>query len=480
MKFSFNMRKFKYGSISTVFVALFVAVVVLVNILAGFLTDRFSLKIDMTESGIYSLTEDTKEFLSSLDEEITIYILSTRASMEKNAVMSGTLELISRYNTESGGKVKYEFIDPNKNPAFFEKYTKARNAKARALVIESPKRYIVIESDKFAYTIGQNNTSKIYYQGEELLTSAILYVASPEVSGAGFVTGHGEERPVAFYNIFKGNNFDPVNVDLLSKSIPEGINNLVISAPMTDFSAEEIAVLDAYMKTPGNNLYVLWSIKTPELPVLERYLSEWGISFAPYVVCDEKSAFTSPVYVVPELASSDIVDEDTQGQLLIVAPRTCPVNILWQERDYTAVTPLLVTGKESYAKLISADNPISVLTRESHDEPGPFTVGTVSQRRLGSSLDAGVSRVVAFGTDEIASEEVLGISRAFNNYLLSEVVEYTNPNTLTMQIMPKAEPNYDLFISQGQAKMLRNVLIFVIPLVIIAAGIFVFMRRRNK
>ncbi len=479
MKFSFNMRKFKYGSISTVFVALFVAVVVLVNILAGFLTDRFSLKIDMTESGIYTLTEDTKEVLSSLEDDITIYILSTRASMEKNSTMSSTLELISRYSTESGGKIKHEFIDPNKNPAFFEKYTKARGAKARALVIESPKRYTVIESDQFAFTMN-NNTNKIYFQGEELLTSAILYVASPEVSGAGFVTGHGEERPAALNNIFKGNNFGPVDIDLLSKSIPEGVNNLVISAPMTDFSAEEIAVLDAYMKTAGNNLYVFWSIRAPKLPVLERYLSEWGISFAPYVVCDEDSALMSPVYVVPELASSDIVDEETQGQLLIVAPRTCPVNILWQEKDYTSVTPLLVTGKGSYAKLISADNPISVLTRQGNDESGPFTVGTVSQRRLGANIDAGVARVVAFGTDEIASEEVLGISRAFNNRLLSEIVEYTNPNTLTMQIMPKVEPNYDLFISQSQARLLRNVLIFIIPLVIIAAGIFVFLRRRNK
>ena len=480
MKFSFNMRKLKYGGISTAFVALFVAVIILINILAGFLTERFSLKLDMTESGMFTLSDDTKELLSSLDEDITIYILSTRAAMEKNIIMSKTLELIGRYGTESRGRIKHEFIDPNKNPAFFEKYTKARGAKARALVIESPRRYIVVESDEFAYYMGEKNKNKVYYQGEELLSSAVMYVTSPEVSAAGFITGHGEQKPEALNAIFKGNNFEPREVDLLSQSIPEDINNLVISAPVTDFSAEEIAMLDAYLKTAENNLYVLWSITTPSLPTLERYLSEWGIAFTPHVVCDAESAYTSPLYVVPKLSSSDIVDKDEQGQMMIISPRTRPINILWQEKSYNRVIALLNTEKSAYGKLISADKPIVSLNRESGDERGPFVVGAVGERLITSDNGAGMSRIVAFGSYEIASEEVQSISRAFNTRLLSEVVEYANPNTHTMQIMPKVEPSYDLNITQAQAKILFIVLIFVIPLLILAAGFFVFLRRRNR
>ncbi len=473
------MRKFKYGSISTVFVALFVAVIVLLNILAGFLTDRFSLKLDMTESGLFSLSDDTKELLSSIEDDITIYILATRASMEKNTDMKNTLELIERYGSESSGKIKHEFIDPNKNPAFFEKYEKARGATARALVIESPKRYIVLESDEFAYYMGSNK-NKAYYQGEELLSSAVMYVTSPEVSGSGFITGHGEEKPEALSRIFKGNNFEPTDVDLMKGDIPEEINNLVISAPLTDFSAEEIASLDKYLKTPDNNLYVLWSLNTPSLPVLERYLAEWGVAFTPYAVFDESSAYTSPLYVVPELFSSDIVDKEEQGQMLIVSPRTRPIDILWQEKSYSRVIPLLTTGKSSYAKLISADKPITTLSRESGDEKGPFIVGAVSELMIPTDTGAGVSRVISFGSYEIASEEIESIARAFNTRLLAELLQYANPNTHTMQIMPKVEPSYDLNITQAQSKVLFVVLIFIIPLAILAVGVFVFLRRRNR
>ncbi len=479
MKFSFNMRKLKYGSISTVFVALFVAVIVLVNILAGFLTDRFSLKLDMTESGLFSLSDETKELLSEVEDDITIYILATRASMEKNTDMNNTLELISRYSSESGGKIKYEFIDPNKNPAFFEKYTKARGATARALVIESPKRYIVLESDEFAYYMGSNK-NRTYYQGEEQLSSAIMYVTSPEVSGSGFVTGHGEEKPEALNNIFKGNNLEPRDVDLMHGEVPEEINNLVISAPLTDFSSEEIGALDRYLKSPDNNLYVLWSINTPSLPTLERYLSEWGISFLPYVVCDESRAYTSPIYVVPELSSSSIVNKENQGQMIIVSPNTRPINILWREKGYGRVSELLSTAKSSYGKALSADKPITTLSRESSDEKGPFTVGAVSELMIPTDTGAGVSRVIAFGSFEIASGEVESIARAFNSRMLAEVLQYANPNTHTMQIMPKVETSYDLNITQAQARIIFIVLVFIIPLAILAAGVFVFLRRRNR
>ncbi|MBQ8004144.1 MAG: hypothetical protein IJ299_03540, partial [Oscillospiraceae bacterium] len=94
MKFDFNVRKFKYGSASTVYIALFVAIIIVVNIFSQFLTDRFSLKLDLTSTGEFSLSDDTKEMLSGIEDEINIYILSTQAAMEKNEQANRALEMI--------------------------------------------------------------------------------------------------------------------------------------------------------------------------------------------------------------------------------------------------------------------------------------------------------------------------------------------------------------------------------------------------
>lgn len=479
MKFDFNMRKFKYGSASTVYIALFVAIIIVVNIFAQFLTDRFSLKLDLTTTGEFSLSEDTREMLSGIEDEIKIYILSTQAGMEKNEQATRTLEMIQRYNTHSGGKVKYDFIDPNKNPQFFEKYPKARNSQARALVIEGPERYTVVESAEFAYTYGENNTNKVYYQSEEKLSSAILYVSSPEVSNAGFVTGHNEADVKALETIFKGNNFDTRDVDLLS-GVPAEVNNLVIAAPTADFTAEEISALESFLSIDGNNLYVFWGMQTPTLPVLERYLAEWGFKFPAYLVCDESNAYMTPAFPVGETVKNDLIDDAAQGQLMPIFPRTRPIELIFTEKSYMRTVPLLQTQKSSYAKLLSTDKPIEVLTRESGDVSGPFTAAAIGERALGNTGNEGIARVCVFGTEGFADEEVAGIARAYNNTFLSQLVTYSNPDTLTMAIKPKVVSSYDLNITESGAKVLRVVLIGVIPLIIIAIGIFVFIRRKNR
>lgn len=479
MKLNFNSRKFKYGSASTLFVVVFVALVVVINIFAQFLTDRFSLKLDLTESGQFTLSEQTKEMLEDVDDEISIYILSTQADMEKDTNSKNALEMLGRYSSQSGGKISYEFIDPNKNPQFFDKYPKARNCKARAFVIEGPERYTVVESREFAYTLGENTSNKVYYESEEKLSAAILYVSSDEVSSAGFVTGHNETEVSALADIFEGNNFETASVDLLS-GVPEGVNNLVIAAPTTDFSVDEISALESFLAHDGNCLYVFWSTSTPKLPVLERYLAEWGFEFPSYVVCDESSAYMSEAYIIAELVENDVVDKALQGQLMAISPLTRPINITFTEKSYMRTLEILRSADTSYGKLLSADSPIKVLTRESADISGPFTVAAIGERALGNSGNDGIARVAVFGTSGFASSEIAGVSRAFNNTLLTRVVDYANPNTLTMQISPKVVSSYDLNITEAGTRVVQIVLVYVIPILILAAGIFMFIRRKNR
>ena len=478
MKFIRNSRNFKYGTASTLFVALFVAAVIVFNILAGFLTERFSLKLDMTSEGKYTLSAQTTEMLKGLSGKVNIYILSTRAEMEKGNTSKDIFETVQRYASASNGKVSYEFVDPNKNPKFFEKYPDARNSDKKALVIEGEKRYKVLQSSEFVFR-NIDDRSRTFYQTEEKISSAILFVSSGKENAAGFVQGHNEAVPAALVNVFEGNNFTTSAVDLRFP-VPEETGSLVIAAPAVDFSAEEIGNLEEFLSRDGANLYVFWSSTTGSLPVLERYLSEWGFAFEPYLICDERKAYNGKNNILASLYENEIIDPATQGDLMAIFPNTRPIKLDFVgEEGYMRTIPLFASSEASYGKLLSTDKKISTFEREKGDEAGPFVVASVTERLIGSLGTGGVSRVIAFGSASFAANEFAGISRAFNSAILSQIVSYSN-DMQTLYIMPKIESSYDLNINEGTAQVLQVVLVYVIPALIFALGVFVFIRRKNK
>ena len=476
-KTKINTRKLRYGAATIIFSLVMVAILVFVNGFAALLTDRFSLKLDLTETGQYTLSDQTKDVLSTMENPVHIYILATEASMNKNEQAIVALETIQRYNSESGGKVTFEFVDPNKNPQFFRDYPEANNAESRAFVVKGPERYKVVESQYFAYTLGQS--TDVYYQSEEMLTAAMQYVSSPEVASAGFVTGHNETELPALEKIFKGNYFDVSEVSLL-KGIPEEINNLVISAPLADFTEEEIRALDDYLKKPDNNVFLFWGFAVPKLPNLESYLEEWGVAFPSYIVLDDTNAYQNQAGIIPAFTTEgkELI-ADNQGQLRIISPTTRPIEVLFGESGYRRVVPVLKSQNTSYAKLISEELYTSDFSRSEGDAMGPFTIMAVSEHAVDPN-NGGISRIMVFGTDAFAREDVIGLSVGYNNNFVTDSVSYANPETSTITIKPKVVSFHDLNITEAEGNRLFIILVIVIPALIFALGIVIFVRRIRK
>ena len=58
----FNSRKFKYGSVAMLFSVLFVAAVIVVNLIFTALDDKFNLKYDRKEVFIFKLGEGNDQY----------------------------------------------------------------------------------------------------------------------------------------------------------------------------------------------------------------------------------------------------------------------------------------------------------------------------------------------------------------------------------------------------------------------------------
>lgn len=105
------------------------AICVVVNLVVTALPAKYT-SIDCSATKLYSLTNDTKDRVSKLDEDITIYVLNSKKS--KDAKID---ETINRYKDLSS-HIKVKYVDPATSPKFYQDYTDTTPT-TNSLIIES-------------------------------------------------------------------------------------------------------------------------------------------------------------------------------------------------------------------------------------------------------------------------------------------------------------------------------------------------------
>ena len=135
-------RKFKYGTLATVFTILFIIGVVLVNVLVGYLTDRFVLEVDLTSENLFEISEDTKEVIAGLTEPVDIIVFADETRYKNSTeLLSNIYETLQRYESLSGGMIKVQYLDPNLNPGVVDKYNALNDLTSDDIVVASERRF---------------------------------------------------------------------------------------------------------------------------------------------------------------------------------------------------------------------------------------------------------------------------------------------------------------------------------------------------
>jgi gliding-associated putative ABC transporter substrate-binding component GldG len=96
----------------TISIILFVAIIVVVNILSG----HFYFRLDLTEENQYTLSKATKDILNDLDEPITVKAYFSKdlpPQLIKNK--NDFREMLVEYGRLSGQMLVYEFVSPNED-----------------------------------------------------------------------------------------------------------------------------------------------------------------------------------------------------------------------------------------------------------------------------------------------------------------------------------------------------------------------------
>ncbi len=469
-------RALKYGGMSVTVTVLFLAGIVLFNMLVGLLADRFYLKIDLTAGGLFEIGDETAAILRDMSEPVTLTVLASESDYQNTGGLMVVREILQKYAAMSGGNITLRYVDPNLNPALAQQYSLVTLA-ARDILVESGRRYTAIgHMDLFQTSVDPQSGSEYVagVQAEQKLTNALLYVLNEKAAKAAILTGHGEYRSEAFETFLKDSYYQVEEADLSVSAIPEDATLAVLSAPSGDFTDSEIGRLDAFLASGGN---VMWldSEQGGDRPNLKRYFEEWGISFRPMIVMEPE--LSDPMYrflIYPSIGEHDSTKLiDRSSDMKFMAPLSNPVDRLFDSKGTRTTHALLTSSAASYARPF--DSAAANLERDAADISGPFdiavlTTDTTYDNQVGTQIHS----VFAMNVN---GADYLGGSTQ-NARFFSSLLNYMNPAAETVYVAPRGVQGEQMQLDSGQSLMLFWVLI-VIPLLILVLGIVVWRRRRH-
>lgn len=394
-----NKKYLKNGSYSFTISAIFVCVIIVINLIVGELPSKYT-QLDVSEGKLYSIGDQTKEVLKGLEKDVTIYQIAQEGSEDETIA-----NLLEKYADESK-HVKVVKKDPVVNPKFVSEYT-SEDISANSLIVVCGDRNKVIDYQNI-YEASLDYTTYSYqttgFDGEGQITSAIAYVTSEDLPILYTLEGHGEkELGSAIKEGIEKSNIQINSLNLLTEgTVPEDTDCLLINSPSTDISAEEKDAILEYLENGGKSM--IFSDYTEEkLENFDSILENYGVKRADGIVFEgdtQRYGMQMPYYLIPEIQSTDASGDVASSGYMVLAPYAQGIQKLEEVRDTLTVESLLTTSDSSYSKTnMNSDT----LEKEAEDIEGPFDLGVSITETVGEDKE---TQIVYYSTANLMDNQI--------------------------------------------------------------------------
>lgn len=475
-RWAFSKKMIGTGAFSAGMIVVMCAICVVVNLVLTALPAKYT-SIDCSATKLYSLTGDTKDRVSKLDEDITIYVLNSKKS--KDAKID---ETINRYKDFSS-HIKVKYVDPATSPKFYQDYTDTTPT-TNSLIIESKNRSKVIdyndiyEYDSSSYYYGYQSQSSITgYDAEGQITSAIEYVTmdADELPVIYQITGHNEtEIGSNFQSVVSKANANLKSLELFNEEkVPEDATAIIINSPTVDFNEEDAQKVIDYLNGGGKALIVGCYAYNDELTNFNKILAAYNVSFKTGVVAENDSSkyYQNPLYLLPTVETTDYTSDATDGYVFLAG--SCAISYP-EDTDDVTYTKLLSTSDSAVLKRDWKN--ITTSKAEDADENGPFTTGlAVNDSSTGASI-------VVFGTPYVVDDSYDNAVSGNNADMFKDVItSMTGYVELASSVIPVKDYTLsNITINTLQAVITGLIIMVAVPILLIIIGIVVWAMRRKK
>jgi ABC-type uncharacterized transport system involved in gliding motility auxiliary subunit len=450
-------RQTKYAAYAALYIIVIVAILVTANALA----DRYNKQYDSTSNKRYSLSDQTAKIVKGLKQNATI------TYFDQSTHFAQAKDQLDQYANLSP-RVHVEYVDPDKKPQL------AREAGIK----------------NYGTTIVQIGTKKEEAKSlnEEGITGAFIRDLKNNTRTVCFVTGSGEHRiddsERGGYSRFKDllgkDNYQAKAIDLLQKAeIPSDCTVLVVAGPTGDYQQPAVEAIKKFVEDGGRGLFMLdppLKIGRSEIAdndALTSLLTNWGVT-------PEKDL---------------ILDMNPIGQLAGLGPQVALVTnydsqpIVSEMKGTATGFPLSRSlnvkneGKSTVQKLFSSsDSSLATLRLNSPDidpsdpknKKGPLTLAAAGTYNTGKENSQG--RFVVYGSSAWAANSFLNFNG--NRDLALNTMNWLSSDEDLISIRPKEHEDRRITMTQAQLSFVRMTSQFILPLIVIFAGVSVWWKRR--
>ena len=463
------------GIVYYVTIIAMVAVTVVVNLFVAELPATWT-SIDVTSTKIYSITDDTKDYLKGLDEDVTIYVLVSDAS--KDTKLDETLQ---RYESLSN-HIKVSYINPAANPAFAAQYTDSSVTSNSMIVVSSERSRVIDYNDVYTYSYDYSSYSRSIdgYDAEGQLTSAIQYVTmdSTELPVIYQVSGHGETAlSGGFTEAIEKANITLSDLALLKEdAVPEDAAALIINGPTTDFSEDDANKVIDYINQ-GGKVLITCNFQAQGLENFESILSACGMERVSGIVMENDKSYyysNTPYYLLPDVNSSAYTSSVSGSY--IFAPYSEAITY-GEDTDDTTYIALLETTDKAVSKTDAANATTSEL--EEGDAAGPFAVAVAMEKTIDEDT---VAKVVVAGSVEMFADSADQIVSGNNSAMFTDIIaQMVGDSDLATSVIPTKDYTLSAITVDAAAGILYGLgLMIVLPVIMMILGIVIWASRRKK
>ncbi len=478
LKEQFSSRAFRAGTYSVVISLLAIAAVVILNLIVSNLPSTYT-NIDLTDSDVLALSEQTKDLISGLQEDVTVYQIIEDDGDEDEYIT----ELLNRYSDLSK-HFKFQSVNVVLYPNFISQYTDQTLYK-NSLVIVSDKRTTVIDYfDIYQYSFTDDSSSEnvqvedIQFYGEEKLTTAVDYVTTDVLPVVYALTGHGEaDFTDLLKELIAGDNIELRALSLVQTGgVPEDCSCLVINAPSLDISNEEKEWILAYLEAGGDMLVISDYTKGSGFANLYEVMDFYGLTTKDTVVIEGNSNYyySSGIYILPQIQQHDITRAITAGGYFVMTPISQPVYEKPTHRDSIVVESLLSTTGDAFIKEDFDGRKTN--EKEAGDESGPFNLAAASTEEH----DGVVTQLVWIGSGYLLDETINSAVSGTNNDFFLACLGWMTGSDSSISIHSKSLSYEDLNVPAAAANVWSIVFVIAIPVLLLVAGGMILYRRRKR
>lgn len=513
-------KKFKYGTLAAVITVVFIAIVVAVNMICGMLDKRYNWNIDLTSKGLYQIDDQTIDFLHKLKDDVKITVLANESFFLEDSNLKVLSETLNRFRTESNGHISVEYVDANKNPEAISIYKKNYNGDLQAgdVVVSKddlvrvlamsnsgyrtngPTTFLFEQDTSIDYSTYQQTTS-MSFVGEQSLISAIMGVTDLNPVTVGMIDMNSanqiyDQRDAYNYRrikeLLEANNYVVESVDIATGELSSDYDILMLCSPSNDLTEAQVQKLTDYLNNEnkyGRNLIYFGSpFKSKNTKNLDAFLALWGLKYGDAYVSESNQAAaqvaalaigTVPSIPVVKANSEAAVNANYAGaNLPIIAPLCCPIERLYEQNAGRNTYPMLTTADTAY--LYPLDESSENFDPDSAERRS-VDIAVLADSTFTGGSDMLKSQVIAFGSAWFLDYMVAASAGSYDNanYFINMLNTVTGKEA-ALTIAKKSLDQTKMTINDSAIKIIRNVTVFIIPLVVALIGIAVYVRRKNR